>query len=63
MMYSRERRRRRRSSIVENCWCFGCGDLKEDGTDLVSALKSCGVEEVRAALVEVGFDLDAFDSR
>lgn len=48
---------------IERCWCFGCGDLKEDGTDLVSALKSCGVEEVRAALVEVGFDLNAFDSR
>lgn len=47
---------------ISNCYCFGCGEV-EEGEDPVSALRACGVEEVREALAVGGFNLEEFDAR
>ena len=47
---------------ISNRFCFGCGEVKE-GEDPISALRACGVKEVRDALAVTGFDLEAFDAR
>ena len=49
------------SDKIKDCFCFGCGEVKVD--DPVTALKKCPVNEVRDALKDIGFDLDAFDVR
>lgn len=47
---------------LKRCSCVGCGEV-EEGADPITAVVACGVEQVRAALVVQGFDLDTFDSR
>ena len=43
--------------------CYSCSAWLSQRTDHVAAIMACGAEEIRAALVEEGFDLDAFDAR
>ncbi|KAL7417437.1 hypothetical protein BDY24DRAFT_91283 [Mrakia frigida] len=46
---------------ISHCYCFGCGEVKE-GEDPITALRACGVKEVRDALAAGGFDLNEFDA-
>lgn len=47
---------------ISKCYCFECGEVKE-GEDPISALRACGVKEVREALAVGGFDLEEVDAR
>lgn len=46
---------------ILDCDCFCCGGKRLE-EDPISAIQSCGVEEVRNALVLEGFDLNGFDA-
>lgn len=44
------------------CDCFGCGAVTVE--DPITAMRRCGVEEVRGALAALGgFDSEGFDAR
>lgn len=45
----------------EGAYCVSCDEFA--GMEPVEALRSCSVEEVRAALQKGGFDLKSFDAR
>lgn len=45
---------------TKGCYCFPCSEYSSDP---IEALRSCPVEEVRAAFAKGGFDLKEFDER
>lgn len=51
---------RHKEAGIEACMCSTCVGLDVDPID---KLMACPVEEVRAALLKGGFDLETFDAR